>query len=216
MLAVNRNGMKKYPELEITRKIGDEPFHKSGTPLKIDLLSFWQWSASDLVGNAMRGVLAEYIVASSLGITGGSRIEWDAYDLKTHDGIKVEVKSAAYIQSWAQRKLSNIQFGIRPTQNWDSGITEPVRQSNVYVFCLLQHTDQETIDPLNMDQWLFYVIATKKLDTNLGAQKTITLSSLTKLNPIIVQYGNLSTAIEQAANAGPASSERRETSQIDI
>lgn len=63
--------------------------------------AFWRWSASDLVSNTMRGVLAEYIVALAMGIDTeeGVRREWDAYGLVLGDGTKVEVKSAAYIQS---------------------------------------------------------------------------------------------------------------------
>ncbi len=61
---------------------------------------FWQWSASDLIGTVMRGVLAEFLVAHALGIDKeGFRVEWDAFDLGTcaADGsrLKVEVKSAA-------------------------------------------------------------------------------------------------------------------------
>ncbi len=135
--------MSKYPELEVERKIGDEAFHKDGKPINDTLLSFWQWSASDLVGNAMRGILAEYIVASALGAAKGSRTEWDSYDIETTEGIKVEVKSGAYIQRWAQKKLSNIQFSIRKTKGWDtkknSYSTELRRQSDLYVFCILNH-----------------------------------------------------------------------------
>jgi len=66
-------------------------------------------SLSDLVSNATRGRLAEFIVAQALNVdTSGVRDEWAAYDLLTSSGIKVEVKSAAYLQSWAQRRHSNI------------------------------------------------------------------------------------------------------------
>ena len=61
--------MDKYPEIEVKRKSGNEAFHDNDTNLKSNLLSFWQWSASDLIGNAMRGILAEYIVASAVGVT---------------------------------------------------------------------------------------------------------------------------------------------------
>ena len=196
--------MDNYPKLEVKRKTGDELFHENGKPLNTDLLSFWQWSASDLVGNAMRGIFAEYIVASALGVTEGNRTEWDAYDIETAEGIKVEVKSGAYIQSWAQKKLSNIQFGIRPTLGWDSKNNEYTtvveRQSDVYVFCVLNHKDQETIDPLNVSQWLFYVMATKSLNQSVGKQKTITLSSLKMLNPTEVTYSELYAEVKQAAN----------------
>ncbi len=84
------------------RKTGDEPLHIDGQPLAANVLSFWQWSASDLISNTMRGRLAEYLVACALGVADGVRVEWDAYDLRTPSGIKVEVKSAAYVQSWRQ------------------------------------------------------------------------------------------------------------------
>lgn len=197
--------MDKFPAIELSRKTGKENFHVNGNPLPHDVLSFWQWSASDLVGNAMRGILAEYIVTTAIGKADGNRTEWDAYDIETNEGIKVEVKSGAYIQSWAQRQLSKIQFDIRPTQGWDSKTnsysTDVVRQSDVYVFCVLQHENQETIDPLNMDQWAFYVLATNELNRVVGAQKTISLARLKKLKPSIVQYGELSAAIQQAANS---------------
>ena len=196
--------MDKYPEIEVTRKTGNEQFHENGKSLDDSLLSFWQWSASDLVGNAMRGILAEYIVATAVGKADESRTEWDSYDIETSEGIKVEVKSCAYLQSWSQKKLSTIQFGIRPTQGWDSknnSYTSQVeRQADVYVFCVLKHREQSTIDPLNLKQWVFYVLPTKVLNQSVVGQKTITLSSLIQLSPIETEYVELYAAIQKAAN----------------
>lgn len=195
--------MHKYPELNVDRKIGTEVFHCEGVPLKDNLLSFWQWSASDLVGNTMRGILAEYIVASSLGVASGHRNAWDAYDILTKEGVKVEVKSAAYIQTWSQPKLSSIQFGISETSGWDSSISpscEAVqRQADVYVFCVLTHKDQSTIDPLDLSQWRFYVLPTDFLNQAVGAQKKIALSVLLRLNPVEATYDKLSDEIMKAA-----------------
>ena len=42
-------------------KIGSEPFVYRGESIGADLLGFWHWAYSDLVSNATRGVLAEYI-----------------------------------------------------------------------------------------------------------------------------------------------------------
>jgi hypothetical protein len=53
----------KLEELTITPKSGEEQFHVEGEPAGFNLLSFWKWSVSDLVSNATRGILAEYIVA---------------------------------------------------------------------------------------------------------------------------------------------------------
>lgn len=196
--------MDNLSAIETTRKIGDEPFEFNGSSLPMSLLSFWQWSSSDVIGNAMRGILAEYIVASSVGMNSGIRTEWDAFDIETPEGIKVEVKSGAYVQSWKQKRHSTIQFGIRPTQGWDSESNERTRevrrQADVYVFCLLKHKDQSSINPLNLDQWVFYVLHTNTLNQSVGAQKTITLNSLEGLNPCKVNYGELHASIKAAAN----------------
>jgi hypothetical protein len=71
---------------------------------------FWAFAMSDLRMNNVRGYLAEFLVAKAVGAT-GSRVEWDAYDVLTPDGIRVEVKSAGHLQVWAQRRLSRISFG---------------------------------------------------------------------------------------------------------
>lgn len=195
--------MDNLSAIEITPKFGEEPFESNGSSLPMSLLSFWQWSASDIVGNAMRGILAEYIVVSSVGMNSGTRTEWGAFDIETPDGIKVEVKSGAYVQSWEQKKHSTIQFSIRPTQGWDSESnersSEVCRQADVYVFCLLKHKDQRSINPLNLDQWAFYVLSTDILNQSVGLQKTITLNSLESLKPNKVNYGELHASIKVAA-----------------
>ena len=129
-----------FPALKATRKSGEEPMHQNGQPLGVTLLDFWRWSVSDLVSNATRGKLAEFIVASALELTSGVRSEWDAYDLLTPDGIRVEVKSTAYLQAWFHQHLSVVQFSIRPARLWDAETNllgeELKRQADVYVFCL--------------------------------------------------------------------------------
>jgi hypothetical protein len=42
----------------------------------------------------------------------------------------------------------------------------------------LTHKDQATVDPLNLDQWTFYVLPTRVLNEVLGNQKTVALSRL--------------------------------------
>ena len=190
--------------LTIKRKTGQEPFHTNGQALGFDLVSFWQWAASDLVSNATRGRLGEYIVARALGLAAADvREEWAAFDLQTPSGIKIEVKSAAYIQSWHQAKLSPIMFVVPKTRAWDAATNtqsrEAQRQADVYVFALLAHTDKSTIDPLNITQWQFYVLPTTTLDARTRSQHSITLQSLEKLCGGAVHYAELRTAIEQAA-----------------
>jgi hypothetical protein len=188
------------PYIPLVRKIGDEVFRRSGRELGFKLLDFWQWSASDLIGNAERGILAEYIVASALGIADGVQEGWSAYDLETPSGIKIEVKSGAYIQSWHQKFYSNICFSIRPSTSWDARTnewgTERKRQADIYVFCVLSHKDQSTLDPLNLDQWDFYTLPASVLNTLSLTQKTLSLAALLKLNPCIAKYEAIATCIE--------------------
>jgi hypothetical protein len=102
-----------YPAMKAVRKTGQERFTLAGEPKELTLLNFWRWSVSDLVSNATRGRLAEFIVASALGVECDVRAEWDAYDLTTTEGINVEVKSAAYIQIWAQNTDSKLSGSVR-------------------------------------------------------------------------------------------------------
>jgi hypothetical protein len=89
------------------RKSGDEAFREDATDLPFDLRGFWQWSASDLVSNATRDILAEYIVALALGVdVSGVCDEWAPFDPVTPDGTRVEVKTPAFLQSWHQAQHS--------------------------------------------------------------------------------------------------------------
>jgi hypothetical protein len=139
---------------------------------------FWEWAYGDLLSNTNRGVLAEYIVATALGIHDTKRLEWDQYDLEIGD-VKVEVKSAAYVQTWKQPRLSKIVFGIRTAMGWDArtdtSATIAQRCADVYVFCLLKGEDRERIEPLDIEHWEFYVLPTSVLNDKLRDQKTIRL-----------------------------------------
>ena len=50
------NSARSHPSL----KTGAEPFHTAGQPIGVRLLEYWRWSASDLLSNTQRGVMAEY------------------------------------------------------------------------------------------------------------------------------------------------------------
>jgi hypothetical protein len=188
------------------RRSGVERFHRDGSELDATLLHFWQWVASDLRSNATRGRLAEYLVAQDLGVANGVRREWVAHDLSTPDGIKIEVKSAAYVQGWVQRRPSQISFDIRPTLGWDPDTAKfgesRCRQSQVYVFALLHEKDEKKLDPMNVGHWRFLVLPTSVLDQTCATQKTISLQRLRALDPEEVAFGEITPAIRRAASAG--------------
>jgi hypothetical protein len=191
--------------IKVKPKSGKERFAVGSRLLNVRLEDFWRWSVSDLVSNATRGRLAEFIVAMALEIDLKSsvRSEWDAYDLETSDGVKIEVKSCAYIQSWRQTRHSTISFSIRPSRHWDSStnvFSDTIkRQADLYVFCLLKHMDED-IDPMRLEQWEFYVVPTEKLNTYPRSQSSITLRSLQTLTDP-VNYGQLREMILNPARS---------------
>lgn len=195
--------MDGYPALKPTKKTGSETLRSGGQALPHTLLDFWRWSASDLVSNATRGILAEYIVASALGLAEGIRAEWDAFDLVTATGLRVEVKSASYLQSWFHAKPSIITFDIRPTRHWDASTNarslESKRQADLYVFSLLAHKDKVTLDPLDVAQWEFYLVRTADLNASFPTQKSIGLTGLIRLGARPIKYNALSPSIERAS-----------------
>ncbi len=194
-----------FGRIDTERKSGAEQLHSNGAPLGVFLLSFWQWAGSDLISNAQRGILAEFLVAHALGVDCGVRTEWDAYDLITDSGIKVEVKASGFVQSWAQEKLSSVGFDIAPKLSWDASTntsaTEAARPADVYVFAVHAHIDQASIDPLNVNQWEFYVLATPVLDQECGGQKRISLGTLQRLCPRVVPFESLGAAVAMAASS---------------
>lgn len=186
-----------------------EPFTVNTQNIGITMNDFWQWAYSDLSNNIGRSVLAEYIVASSIGITNVAteqvRIMWRPYDLLSKEGYRVEVKSAAYVQSWDSKHPEHISFRIAPArlpdETGDYKSESPLqRNCDLYVFCLFKALTKD-ISPLNLDYWEFYVLSTKKLNEKCPSQKTIAFSKLKELEPIVCDYYGIGDAIKKVMNA---------------
>ena len=175
-----------FDPIKITQKTGNEPLTLNGNETGIKLLDFWRWGFSDIISNTERGKFAEFIVATALKIDLSIISDcWNAYDLTSPEGVKIEVKSAAYLQSWAQKGFSKVSFSIRAARYWNSSTNEmaemPSRASDVYVFCLLKHKDQATLNPMKLEQWEFYVLPTVEINNYKRSDSSITLNSLEKL-----------------------------------
>ena len=189
---------KNLGKREVYLKAGTERLSDTGKTL----LDFWRWNGSDLASNATRGRLAEFIVSSAFDIDLSiPRTEWDAWDLTSPEGIRIEVKSAAYLQSWAQNDYSKIVFSIRPARAWNdtsgSMAEEPQRSADIYIFCLLRHLDKETLNPLDLGQWEFFVIPTAELNTKTPNGMSISLTSVQKLATGIPYEKLRETAIQK-------------------
>ena len=193
---------RAYPAVKPVTLTGEEAF-TGMTSRRATVLNYWRWANSDLVGNVSRGILAEYLVALAVQATDEPRDPWAAFDVVTPSGITIEVKSAAYIQAWDQRALSRISFLTRATEDpiLTPGVTPVVsRRSQVWVFALLHHSEQETLNPLDVSQWTFWVVPTPWLNARERSQHSITLTSL-KSSPygVPVDFDHLAKAIAQVA-----------------
>ena len=74
-------------------------------------------------------------------------------------------------------------------------VGELQRQADIYVFCVLAHKEPETLDPLNLDQWEFYILPTSVLNEKCSTQKTIGLARLLTLGPTAVKYDGIADAV---------------------
>ena len=181
---------------------GNEEFTLHGSSAGISVKDFWSWAYSDLLNNTQRGVMAEFLVYSSLKSEyppprTQMRVDWAPYDLISPTGRRIEVKSAAYLQSWTTDFPAQIQYDIAPKLAWDgkSYATEAKRNCDLFVFCLYTALTRDK-SILDLDYWEFYVLPTSVLNDKIPNQKTISLSSLLKLEPIKTDYAGLGSAIE--------------------
>ena len=146
------------------------------------MLNFWRWLGSNLLVNTTRCVLAEFLVASSLGLVKEPRNNWDSYDIELKPNVRIEVKSAAKYQAWKQRKVSRNEFGIQKRKKWNSKtgeyLDEQTREAHIYVFCVFSK-----IGPLNLDDWEFYVLLSERINERCGDQSKISLTSLKRKFP---------------------------------
>lgn len=170
---------------------GDESIDGTAT-----VRDFWSWSMSDLRANTVRSVLAECLVARALGATHRPRIEWDAYDVVTSDGLKLEAKSGAYLQAWEQSRLSTVTFGGLRARTWSS--TERYSEAGTYnvdgyVFAVLTATEHSSYDALDVGQWSFWVLPRNVLAAR--DQRSIRLSRVEALAGPPVAYAGLAQRV---------------------
>ena len=159
----------------------------------------WAFCMSDLKMNNVRGYLAEFIVSEAVGAT-GKRIEWDAYDVLSPSGVRIEVKSSAYMQAWDQRRPSKIVFTGLTGRTWSpqqGESPESTYNADVFVFCVQTAITHEAYDPLDINQWEFYVLSRESVVAT--TYKSLSLPALLRLTGGPIAYDELAVAIEGAS-----------------
>ncbi len=161
-------------------------------------LDFWRCLFSDLCDDDVRGIFAEWMVGTLLGlpIASSRREFWDVSVFTLPDQTRIEIKSCALSQS---RKLANedairklhrstaninpnrIRFGIRARSavSPSSGKTGRRLKSDIYVFCLYAQTNSAAWDVLNVSNCEFYIMTREELE-GLSVGNTVSLATLRK------------------------------------
>ena len=137
--------------------------------------AFYRWNSGNLLENRTRGALAEWLIHQALGIQSEFRDEWEPVDAEIN-GLSLEIKSAAYEQSWEQAAPSRIVFPISQ------------RVAHLCVCCLLKGCE-----PADTSTWMFCVVATG----DLPQQLTIGLESLKVIAGEAIRYSQLASEIKR-------------------
>ena len=184
----------------------DEKFRHKDAEL-FSVLDFWKYAYGQLEG--LGDTLAEFFVAKALGIEKAENVNyWTAYDM-AYRNKRIEVKATRYVHPWNTHISKVRTFSIEPTNNsyWGNsedgvnGGKERSRQSEVYVFCLNNNMDIEKNDPLNMDDWVFYVVPTFEINSyceDNPEQKKISLNVVRRLANGGVAFDGLRDAVDKA------------------
>ena len=162
---------------------------------------FWRFALPDVTTNNVRGWLAEYLVWRAIGVERPVRIEWDAFDVLWGD-IRIEVKSSALVQRWAQRTDSKLAFtGLRgrvldPATN--DYTSEATYNADVYVLAV-NLAGREQFDQLDISQWRFAVLSRDTLEAT--GQSSMNWGRAQLLATAVVCLDGLAEAILAAHTA---------------
>ena len=69
------------------------------------------------------------------------------------------------------------------------------RQSELYIFCLLENQTPSPEDPLDLNRWSFYLFPTAKLNKHVPEQRSISLAKLIKLGAEKLKFSELKEAV---------------------
>ena len=163
---------------------GEEKFCLNGNELGLTVKDYWQFQFSNLVDNL--GFVAEFLIAKALAKDDPDNANgWTLYDIGYREK-RIEVKATSYYQSWKKSHIISEHrvFSIRKTYvDYQNSKSDLERQNDVYVFCLETEKPPkgESANPLNLENWTFYVIPTSVINHLFGDQKTLSLKRLIQI-----------------------------------
>lgn len=182
------------------------------TPAQIIKSLNKRFYSQPLLDNVYRGDYVETLILFALGDGWKAVGGWGSWDLeKGVDGVRVEVKQSAALQTWGQQyrkegsKERPPSFDIAPRTGYHTDSTEDAkwvdlpdgesaRFADIYIFAWHPERDTDTADHRRAGQWSFFVVP----EHQLPSQKTISLNPLQKL-AAAVTYDQLATKVTEVA-----------------
>ena len=183
-----------------TTLIGSEPFTFNGQPTGFSVIDFWRFQFSNIWD--MQDQIAEFIVARALDqIEPYNKNGWTLWDIN-YKGQRIEVKETAYYHSWRKDGKVSAQrtFSIaKAYSRYKDNTSEFKRQNDIYVFCLNTGETKETSNPLDLDNWRFWIVPTETINRVCGDNKTISLSRLQSLSGLKkgIGYDEIKIAVDK-------------------
>ena len=187
----------KIQKLSDKQLTGDECFTVNGKDTELTILEFWRWHFSEIFD--LQSKFAEYIVGKALGLYEAQNVgEWTLFDM-AYRGKRIEIKETSYYHAWQtddEPKSKHRVFGITKAYDDYKDENSPLRRQNdIYIFCLNTGDTKETSNPLELNNWQFYVVPTDIINEKCGNAKTISLSRVEKLAKK-VNYSELKNEVD--------------------
>jgi hypothetical protein len=99
------------------------------------------------------------------------------------------------LQAWAQKQLSDPKVVISEKRSWnlDTGVMEqkPSLNADIYIICYFTSEDHSAADPLDLDQWSFFVLDKKEVSDLIKKSKSISLKALNRMNKRLLKADEL-------------------------
>ena len=160
---------------------GNEKFIYNEQELDFGILDFWKYKYSNIWN--IQEYVAEFLIEKALGLEESQNTEsWTLYDIN-YRNKRIEIKETSYYHPWNENgKISNQRvFGITmANSNYEDQENENKfeRQNDIYVFCLNTGKTKEEANPMDINNWEFYIVPTSTINELCGKNKTISLNKV--------------------------------------
>lgn len=177
----------------------NEKFTFNNKELDFEMIDLWRAKYSNIYN--MQETIAEFIVERALGVEKSFNTDyWTLYDIP-YRNKRIEIKETSYYHPWNEGgKVSQQRtFGItKANSNYENADEENKyeRQNDIYVFCLNTGETRESSNPINLNNWEFYIVPTSIINEECGNNKSISLNRV-KSFATAVTYDKIKESIDK-------------------